>query len=194
MSSNKSEASRNSSGSPERESSDNEEGSPTPPRESSGDEYERKKSDALQTLSPSDKQRFIAANRRREEDDRKMISAQSHLVQVRSEFQRIKAQLDKAQGAYDKARASSQEHSEQDADDLLLEPTEWNSRYLQLRAHFDKEGHSHLKRNIADADVKGMTEDEASELRALSRWTTRQRKFKRNGDLDHYKVLLMDRL
>ena len=88
----------------------------------------------------------------------------------------------------------SQEHSEQDADNLRLEPTEWNSRYNQLKAYFDREGHSHLKRNLTDADAESLSEEEALEIRALSQWTCRQRKFKRSGELEHYKVLLLDRL
>ena len=39
-----------------------------------------------------------------------------------------------------------------------------------------------------------MSEAEAAEVRALSRWTFRQRKLKRNGDLEDHKEFLLDRL
>lgn len=148
----------------------------------------------LQAMCPNARQRFTVADNRRKEDDRKTMTAHARLVEVRGEFFRVRSKLEKAQKVYNKARTLSQEHSEQDADNLMLEPTEWNSRYLQLKAYFDREGHSHLKRNITDVEVKSMSEEEATEIRAMSRWACRQRKLKRSGELEHYKVLLLNRL
>ncbi|KAL7544024.1 hypothetical protein ACHAXR_013476 [Thalassiosira sp. AJA248-18] len=159
-----------------------------------GSDFSQQLEVLLESLPPSDKHKFIAADSRRKEDDRKIIAAHYHLVDARSEFHRAQSKLEQAQTAYDKAKSLSQEHSEQDADNLLLEPTEWNSRYTQLKAYFDREGHSHIKRNITDTDVEFMSETEAAEFRALSRWTCRQRKFKRSGELEHYKALLLNRL
>lgn len=148
----------------------------------------------LKSLPSDEKEKFLAADNRRKDDNKKIMAAHSHLVETRKEFDHIQKELDKAQKAYDKAKALSQKHSEQDADNLLLEPTEWNSRYAQLKAYFDIEGHSHLKRNITDSDIESMSDEEAAELKALSRWASRQRKFKRNSELEHYKVLLLNRL
>ena len=40
----------------------------------------------------------------------------------------------------------------------------------------------------------GLSEEEEKELRTMSWWTCRQRKFKRRGELEGYKVHLLDRL
>ena len=94
----------------------------------------------------------------------------------------------------DWAKSKAEEHAEKDADDLLLEPTEWSARYHQLKTYFDRKGHTHLKRNVSEDDIKGMTTDEAEDARALSRWTCQQRKLKKSGELDHYKIVLLNRL
>jgi hypothetical protein len=146
-------------------------------------------------MPPSEKAKFIAAEKLRVENEKNVISSHSNLLKMRiSKDRPPQSELDKAQQAYDRAIALSHENSERDADDLLLGPSEWNARYHQLKAYFDREGSSHLKKIIPDADVEGMSEAEASQIRALSRWAVRQRKSKRMGDLEHFKVVLMGRL
>ena len=145
----------------------------------------------LSSLPPSDKEKLIAADARRKDGERNILAAHSHLLEVKSEIRKVQRKLEKAQATYDQAVALSQENSGQDADALSLAPSEWNSRYQQLKAYFIREGHSHLKKIISDADVEGVSDTEAAEVRALSRWTFRQRKLKRNGDLEYYKVILM---
>lgn len=157
----------------------------------------RKKSSqaVLESMPPSEKAKFIAAEKLRVENEKNVISSHSNLLKMRiSKDRPPQSELDKAQQAYDRAIALSHENSERDADDLLLGPSEWNARYHQLKAYFDREGSSHLKKIIPDADVEGMSEAEASQIRALSRWAVRQRKSKRMGDLEHFKVVLMGRL
>lgn len=146
--------------------------------------------------SPLDRQKFTAAEKRRVDDEKKVIAAHSNLLEMKiNKVDRRESELDTAQRAYDRAVATSHEHSEEDADSLLLGPSKWNARYHQLKAHFDREGSSHLKKIISDEEVEGLTEAESTlEIRALSRWTTRQRKFKRNGDLEYFKVVLLARL
>lgn len=146
------------------------------------------------SLPPSDKHKFNVADNRRKEDDEVLIAAHSRLLKLRADLQKAQQQVDEAQKAYDKARNIAQENAEQDADDLLLEPTPWNNYYKQLKSYFDREGHSNFKRTITDADVEGMSEAEAKEIRTLSWWTCRQRKFKRRGELEQHKILLLNRL
>lgn len=69
--------------------------------------------DSLELLSTRDRRKFIAADSRRKEDARSIISAQSHIVELRENFNRVQAELEKAQKKYDDARALSQKHSEQ---------------------------------------------------------------------------------
>jgi hypothetical protein len=157
----------------------------------------RKKSSqaVLESMPPSEKAKFIAAEKLRVENEKNVISSHSNLLKMRiSKDRPPQSELDKAQQAYDRAIALSHENSERDADDLLIGPYEWNARYHQLKAYFDREGSSHLKKIFPDADVEGMSEAEASQIRALSRWAVRQRKSKRMGDLEHFKVVLMGRL
>ena len=92
------------------------------------------------------------------------------------------------------AEEATAQLSDQELDAFLLESSDWNTRYLQLKTHFEQNGTSHLKKVIPEADVANLTKEEAADLRALSRWTLRQRKLKRSGDMEHYKVLLMERL
>ena len=49
----------------------------------------------LESLPTSDRQKFIAADVRRKEDDKQIIAAHAHLVKVRSEFHRVQTALDK---------------------------------------------------------------------------------------------------
>jgi hypothetical protein len=148
----------------------------------------------LFALPADDKHKFNAADTRRKEDDRALISAHSRLLKLRADLNKAQAKVDDAQKTYDKARNVAQENAQIDADDLLLEPTPWNNYYTQLDAYYDREGHSNFKRTITDADVEGLSEQEAKEIRTLSWWTCRQRKFKRRGELEQHKVLLLDRL
>mmetsp|Transcript_56531 Transcript_56531/g.120064 ORF Transcript_56531/g.120064 Transcript_56531/m.120064 type:complete len:470 (+) Transcript_56531:193-1602(+) len=148
----------------------------------------------LESLPPSDKHKFNAADNRRKEDDRALIVAHSRLLKLRADLQKAQEKVLAAQKEYDEARNIAQENAEQDADDLLLEPTPWNNYYKQLSAYFDREGHSNFKRTISDTDVEGMSEAETKEIRTLSWWTCRQRKFKRRGELEQHKILLLNRL
>ena len=83
---------------------------------------------------------------------------------------------------------------EKDAFLLLLEPTSWNTYYRHLASYHKKHGHCNFKRNITQADVAGLSEEEEKELRTMSWWTCRQRKFKRRGELEGYKIHLLDQL
>mmetsp|Transcript_20583 Transcript_20583/g.36998 ORF Transcript_20583/g.36998 Transcript_20583/m.36998 type:complete len:485 (-) Transcript_20583:972-2426(-) len=152
--------------------------------------------DTFESLLPSDQDqhKFDVADNRRKEDDRALVSAHSHLIKLKSDLQKKQQKIDVAQQAYDSARHTSKENAEKDADDLLLEPTPWNNYFKQLKTFYDREGHSNFKRTIADADVEGMSEEEAKEIRTLSWWTCRQRKFKRRLELEPHKILLLNRL
>ena len=145
-------------------------------------------------LKPNESQKFNAADSRRKEDDRSLLGAHSKLLKLKADLQKAQLKVDEAQRAYDKARNVAYKNAEYDADDLLLEPTPWNNYYKQLKAYYDREGHSNFKRTITDADAEGLSEAEAKEIRTLSWWTCRQRKFKRRGELEQYKILLLNRL
>ena len=145
-------------------------------------------------IAPDDKAKFNQADDRRKQDNKELIVAHSRLLKLREELKKAQQKVDSAQTAYAKARNTAQSNAGQDADDLLLEPTPWNTYYKQLKSFFDREGHSNFKRTITDADVEGMTEADAKEIRTLSWWTCRQRKFKRRGELEEHKILLLNRL
>jgi len=157
-------------------------------------DFSKPKEVLLESLLPSDKHKFNAAEYRRKENDMALISAHSRLLKLRADLKKCQQKVDGAQKAYDKARNIAQENAEQDADDLLLEPTPWNNYCKQLKVYFDREGHSNFKRTITDDDVEGMSEAEAKEIRTLSWWTCRQRKFKRRGELEQHRISLLDRL
>jgi hypothetical protein len=99
-----------------------------------------------------------------------------------------------SQRNYTEVKIRAENNTERDADALLLEPSSWNTYYRHLQAYRARTGHCNFKRKITDADVYGMSEEEEKELRTLSWWTCRQRKFKRRGELDAYKVHLLGRL
>lgn len=99
-----------------------------------------------------------------------------------------------SQRVYSEAKAKAELNVERDASALLLEPTSWNTYYRHLQSFYERNGHCNFKRNITDADVAGLSEEAEKELRTLSWWTCRQRKAKRRGELEGYKVHLLNRL
>lgn len=165
-----------------------------PPSQIDNLDFSKLEKISLNSLPLADKRKFNAADNRRKKDDRALIAAHSRLLKLRADLQKAQKNVYEAQKAYEKARNIAQENAEQDADDLLLEPTPWNNYYKQLKGYFDREGHSNFKRTITDADVEDMSEAEAKEIRTLSWWTCRQRKFKRRGELEQHKMLLLNRL
>ena len=149
----------------------------------------------MELTPPSDHDKFVAASsRRREDDDRSLVAAHTRLLELRAELLEAQRNVDDAQNAYDATRTVATKHASDDVSTLLLEHTPWNKYYKQLARYYDAEGHSNFKRTITDADVDGLSESEAKEIRTLSWWTCRQRKFKRRGELDMHKVELLDRL
>ncbi len=152
------------------------------------------KEERLNTLSPEDKARFLAADKRRRDDSRIILSAFTRLVSLKAELQKCQQKVDEAQGTYDIIKHVAFQNATNDADDLLLEPSLWNDHYKQLVKFFEREGHSNFKRTITPSDVTGMSVEEAKEMYNLSWWTCRQRKFKRRGELEGFKVLLLNRL
>lgn len=148
----------------------------------------------LDSLSPDDKARFLAADKRRREDSKILIGAFTRLVSLKAELQRCQQKVEEAQGVYENVSRVSVQNAINDADDLLLEPTHWNDHYNKLVQFYEREGHSNFKRTITFSDVEGMPESEAKEVYNMSWWTCRQRKFKRRGDLEEYKIQLLNRV
>eukprot|EP00956_Cyclotella_meneghiniana_P042132 scaffold248375_cov71-Cyclotella_meneghiniana.AAC.5 len=99
-----------------------------------------------------------------------------------------------SQKIYTDAKLQAEQNTENDATSLLLEPTTWNTYYQALASYHERHGHCNFKRTITETDVAGLSEEEEKELRTLSWWTCRQRKFKRRGELEGYKVVLLTRL
>mmetsp|Transcript_33822 Transcript_33822/g.81773 ORF Transcript_33822/g.81773 Transcript_33822/m.81773 type:complete len:658 (+) Transcript_33822:453-2426(+) len=141
---------------------------------------------ALEVL-PNDKHRILVANTRRKQDNRNILTAHSHLLKMQRALQHIQGKIDRAQAAFDSAKASIRMHSEEDANHLLLDPKhkEWSDRYLELK-----------KRTLQNDGHKGGERAEEEEFRASPPygWMDMQRELKRSGDLEHYKVVLLDRL
>lgn len=155
---------------------------------------DNKSSGIIAAAAPGGDLKCSAAKKRRKEDERALMAAHTHLLKLKADLVKLTRKIESAQRVYDETKAVSDANAQADADDLLLEPTPWNNYYKQLRVFYEREGHSNLKRSITDADVEGMPEDEVKEIRTLSWWTCRQRKFKRRGELEQHKVLLLDRL
>lgn len=99
-----------------------------------------------------------------------------------------------SQRVYTETKNRAKVNIERDATSLLLEPTSWNTYYRHLLYFYDRNGHCNIKRTITEADVVGLSEEAARELRTLSWWTYRQRKLKRRGELEGYKVHLLNQI
>lgn len=99
-----------------------------------------------------------------------------------------------SQRIYASAKSKAELNIERDASALLLEPTNWNTYYRHLQSFYERNGHCNFKRTVTDADVAGLSEEAEKELRTLSWWTCRQRKNKRRGELEGYKIHLLNRL
>jgi hypothetical protein len=148
----------------------------------------------LDSLDPEDKRRFTAAEDRRKNNDRALMIAHAKLLEAKHELATAQNRVNEAKKEYEAVSAKAQENAEQDSDALLLEPSPWNAYYLQLKSFHDRMGHCNFKRSITDADVENMTDEEAKEMRTLSWWTWRQRKYKRRGELEQHKILLLNKL
>lgn len=148
----------------------------------------------INNLDPNESRRVRLAINRRKQDDKAVRVANARLLKAKIELDKAQKKLDEAKKAAEQANSKANANVQQDADDLLLEPTPWNNYYKQLKQFYEREGHSNFKRTITDADVEGMSEEQEKELRTLSWWTCRQRKSKRRGELEQYKILLLNRL
>ncbi|KAL7441549.1 hypothetical protein ACHAXM_008119 [Skeletonema potamos] len=145
-------------------------------------------------LNSDEKRRFVAADDRRKSNDRALMSAHAKLLAAKQELAKAQQKINEAKRDYEAASATAQENAEKDSEALLLEPSPWNAYYFQLKAFYDREGHCNFKRSVSDSDVENMTDEQAKEIRTLSWWTWRQRKYKRRGELEQHKVLLLNKL
>ncbi|KAL3785750.1 hypothetical protein ACHAWO_009536 [Cyclotella atomus] len=145
-------------------------------------------------MNDEDSAKFRQADNRRIKDDRAVRSAHSKLLKAKTEAAKAQAKYEECQRIYSEAKAKAELNVERDATALLLEPTPWNTYYRHLQSFYERNGHCNFKRNITDADVAGLSEEAEKELRTLSWWTCRQRKAKRQGELEGYKVHLLNRL
>ena len=141
-----------------------------------------------------EKARFTAADDRRKNNDHFLMSAHAKLLAAKQDLAKAQQKLNEAKKEYDVASSTVQEHAEEDSEALLLEPSPWNAYYFQLKAFYDREGHCNFKRSVTDADLESMTDEQAKEIRTLSWWTWRQRKYKRRGELEQHKILLLNKL
>ena len=171
---------------------------PTPPparrRKTNNDLSTTGQRHLFDKLDPEDQRRFTAADERRKSNDRALMDAHLKLLAAKQELSRAQAKVNEAKKEYEAASAIAHENAEKDSEALLLEPSPWNAYYFQLKAFYDREGHSNFKRTVTDADVEHMTEEQAKEVKTLSWWTWRQRKYKRKGELEQYKILLLSKL
>ena len=169
-----------------------------PPHASSniikGIDFSRPKEELIDAMDPSENEKFCQADSRRKGDDKALRVAHAQVMKAKADADKAKVKFDEIKNSYLEIKERADANVLKDADALLLEPTPWNTYYKQLKAFFDREGHSNFKRTITDADVVGMSDEAEKELRTLSWWTCRQRKFKRRGELEQYKIILLDRL
>mmetsp|Transcript_11230 Transcript_11230/g.24773 ORF Transcript_11230/g.24773 Transcript_11230/m.24773 type:complete len:541 (+) Transcript_11230:82-1704(+) len=182
----------------EEEDDDDDDDAQPPPHASSniikGIDFSKSKEELIDAMNPVDNKMFRQADNRRNVDNKALRDAHLKMIRAKAESEKLTAKYTEAQRAYQEIKDRAESHVLKDADALLLEPTPWNTYYKQLKAFFDREGHSNFKRTITDADVVGMSDEAEKELRTLSWWTCRQRKFKRRGELEQYKIILLDRL
>jgi len=170
---------------------------PSPPparRRKTDSSSTSQKKQLFDQLNPDDKRRFTAADDRRKNNDRALMAAHAKLLAAKQELSKAQAKINEAKKEYEAASTTAQENAEEDSEALLLEPSPWNAYYFQLKAFHDREGHCNFKRSVTDADLENMTEEQAKEIKTLSWWTWRQRKYKRRGELEQHKILLLTKL
>ncbi|KAL3784308.1 hypothetical protein HJC23_004972 [Cyclotella cryptica] len=172
-------------------SSDDE--APAPP-EALKIQFLKPKEELIDAMSAEDSRKFHEADSRRMKDDKAVRSAHSKLLKAKNEAAKAQQRYEECQRIYAEVKAKAEANVEKDADDLLLEPTSWNTYYRHLKTFYDREGHCNFKRTITDSDVAGLSDEAEKELRTLSWWTCRQRKFRRRGELEPYKIHLLDRI
>ncbi|KAL7492943.1 hypothetical protein ACHAWT_003340 [Skeletonema menzelii] len=168
--------------------------SPPPARRRKKDLAPGQQKQLMEQLDDDDKRRFTAADDRRKNNDRALMAAHAKLLAAKQELTKAQAKVNDAKKEYEAVSATAQENAEEDSEALLLEPSQWNAYYFQLKAFYDREGHCNFKRSVTEADLENMTEEQAKEVKTLSWWTWRQRKYKRRGELEQHKILLLNKL
>ena len=168
--------------------------SPPPARRRKTDSSTSQKKQLFDQLNPDDKRRFTAADDRRKNNDRALMAAHAKLLAAKQELSKAQAKINEAKKEYEATSTTAQENAEEDSEALLLEPSPWNAYYFQLKAFHDREVHCNFKRSVTDADLENLTEEQAKEIKTLSWWTWRQRKYKRRGELEQHKILLLTKL
>ena len=134
---------------------------------------------------------YQLAHTRFRENNQALNTSGSRVIQARNKYQRIEKRLVKAQKSLEDARALAKKHAHEDANALLLVPNEWNGMYAKLRSCFETEGHSNVV--LAKRDGSGIMPQD-SDNEALISWASCQRTDKQSGDLEEYKIALLDRL
>lgn len=146
----------------------------------------------IQYQSEADKRRFMAAQMVIQAKVKCVEAAQTDIMRCEEELRRVQARLEAAKKRSVQAQEAFQIMSSRKANDLLLEPTEWNQRYTNLLKYRNDKGEvEHLTQKKLDQIPKG---EERNMYRRLMKWASAQRTAKREGKLHPYQEILLDRI
>mmetsp|Transcript_11373 Transcript_11373/g.23981 ORF Transcript_11373/g.23981 Transcript_11373/m.23981 type:complete len:546 (+) Transcript_11373:103-1740(+) len=145
----------------------------------------------LKWKSDMDKRRFTGAKHAVDLKVKGVERAEADVGKLEEEIRRAQARLEGAKKKIGRAKEAVRTTTIRHADDLLLEPTEWNRQYTRMLTFADDEGNvGHL----AGGKIESMTGEEQKVYRSVYKWQSTQRTAKKKGTLEPYQEVLLDRI
>ena len=151
----------------------------------------------LKWRSDADKVLCLAARRAVDLKVKGVDTAKADVAKAEADLIKAQAKVEAAKRKVARAKEAVQATSNRKADHLLLEPNEWNTKYAKLLNFRDDEGNvlRMTKGKIGDkGKISDIPEHDKKVYRSLTKWQAAQRTAKRQGTLEPYQEILLDRV
>ena len=119
--------------------------------------------------------------------------AKADIIKCKEELVKAQAKLEAAEKRVGRAEDAVQAMSNRKADDLLLEPTDWNKQYTKLISNFSDDKGKVI--SVMTSKLKDIPDENKRKMyRSLIKWQSRQRTARKEGKLEPYQEILLDRV
>lgn len=117
--------------------------------------------------------------------------AKADIAKCEEEVVKAQAKLEAAKRRVGRAEEAVKAMSDRKANDLLLEPTDWNKQYTELITNFG-DGKGKVV-SLVRSKVDDIPDEEKRKMyRRLIKWQSRQRTARKEGKLERYQETLLD--
>ena len=142
--------------------------------------------------SNRDKNKCLAAKRLIGDKVKVIDDANETISTYEKEIAELQKKIEAAKKTVESSKKDLRVFTAAKANDLVLEPTEWNEKYEQLLKYKEKHGDvSHLSvRNFPE----NMSKEDIAIHKRMAKFLSKSRTAKKEGTLDLYKEILLDQL